>query len=58
MDRILIDDEFFLCTRKEDEEGRIEYGFQIKQGIDKTVEKLVELYNIEAKLEVIKECIK
>lgn len=57
MDRILIDDEFFLCTRKEDTEGKIEYGFQIKQGIDKTVEKLVELYNIKAKLEVIKECI-
>ena len=42
---VLIDNEFFLCTKNQDAEGKLEYGLQMHKGITETVEHLVELYN-------------
>ena len=42
---VLIDNEFFTCTRSIDEEGKTEYGLKMNSSINKTVEHLVELYN-------------
>lgn len=41
---VLIDNEFFTCTRSIDEEGKTEYGLKMNASISATVEHLVELY--------------
>lgn len=42
---VLIDNEFFLCTKNQDAEGKFEYSLQMHKGITETVEHLVELYD-------------
>lgn len=48
----LIEDEYFTCTKSVDEEGKTEYGFKMNNSIDKTIERLVKLYEIEKKQDV------
>ena len=42
---ILIDNDYFKCTKFVDEEGRTEWGISYKTNIEKTIKHLVELYD-------------
>ena len=42
---ILIDNDYFLCEKSIDEEGKIEWGISYKTSLEKTIKHLVELYN-------------
>lgn len=49
---ILINDEFFLCTKHISPDGKVEYGLNMHKSIDDTIKRLVELYEIEKKYNV------
>ena len=51
---ILIDDEYFTCTKQINSNGRVEYSFKMYKSIDDTVKRLVELYEIEKRHKCIK----
>ena len=42
---ILINNDYFLCEKSIDEEGRVEWGISYKTSLEKTINHLVELYN-------------
>ena len=42
---VLINNDYFLCEKSIDEEGKIEWGISYKTSLEKTIKHLVELYN-------------
>lgn len=42
---VLINNDYFLCEKSIDEEGRVEWGISYKTSLEKTINHLVELYN-------------
>ena len=42
---VLINNDYFLCEKSIDEEGKTEWGISYKTDLEKTIKHLVELYN-------------